>query len=100
MADADTTSQILLSAGFEDITFHRNDIEIVIGTDLDDAVEFATSLGPAGEAIRLAGEDADRVRPQIEDALRAVLAEYVQPDGEVRAPASTWAVAAKAPSGP
>jgi len=97
LADADTTSHILLNAGFEQISFHRSDIDIWIGRDLDHAVEFVTALGPAGEVIRLAGDDAERVRPQIEAALRETLAEFVHPDG-VRAPASTWIVAAKAPA--
>jgi SAM-dependent methyltransferase len=96
MADADTTSHILLNVGFGEIAFHRSDIEIVIGRDLEHAIEFVTALGPAGEVIRLAGDDAVRVRPQIEDALREVLSEFVQPDGVVRAPASTWIVAARA----
>jgi ubiquinone/menaquinone biosynthesis C-methylase UbiE len=97
MADADTTSHILLNAGFEEIAFHRCDIEIWIGRDLDHAVEFVTALGPAGEVIRMAGEDAHRVRPQIEAALRETLAQFIRPEG-VLAPASTWIVGAKAPA--
>jgi SAM-dependent methyltransferase len=94
MADADTTSHILVNAGFGEIAFHRADIPIWIGRDLDHAVEFAMSIGPAGEVIRLAGDDAEQVRPQIAAALRETLAEYVRPDGVV-APASTWVVAAQ-----
>ena len=33
------------------------------GKDLDEAIEFAMALGPAGEVIRLAGEEAERLRP-------------------------------------
>jgi hypothetical protein len=97
MADADTTSHILLNAGFEDIVLRRCDIPIEIGMDLDQAVEFAMALGPAGEVIRLAGEDAERIRPQIEAALRQALAEYETPNGVV-ASASTWIVSAAAPA--
>jgi ubiquinone/menaquinone biosynthesis C-methylase UbiE len=97
MADADTTSQILLNAGFEDVTLRRCDIPIRIGRDLDQAVEFVTALGPAGEVIRLAGDDAERIRPQIEAALREALAEFGRPDG-VSASASTWIVGARAPA--
>jgi len=96
MADADTTSQILLNAGFEDVTLQRCDIPIMIGGDLDHAVEFAMALGPAGEVIRLSGGEAARLGPQIEAALREALAEFVHPDG-VRASASTWIVGATAP---
>ena len=35
MADADTTSQILLGAGFEQISLHRFDHDFLIGRDLD-----------------------------------------------------------------
>jgi ubiquinone/menaquinone biosynthesis C-methylase UbiE len=97
MANADTTSHILLNSGFEDITLRRCDIEIQIGGDLEGAVEFAMALGPAGEVIRLAGEDAVRLRPKIEAALAEALVDYVGPDG-VRAAASTWIVGARAPA--
>lgn len=97
MANADTTSDILQRAGFADVALQRCDIPILIGRDLDHAVEFATALGPAGEVIRLSGDDADRVRPQIEEALREALAEFAGPDGVI-AEASTWIVTAKAPS--
>jgi ubiquinone/menaquinone biosynthesis C-methylase UbiE len=96
MGDADVTSQILLSAGFEEISLRRCDTEIQIGTDLDEAVAFAMALGPAGEVIRLAGEEAERLRPEIAAALREGLAEFERPDG-VWAPASTWIVSAISP---
>jgi SAM-dependent methyltransferase len=96
MSDADVTSQILLSAGFEEVSLRRCDNEIQIGADLDEAVEFAMALGPAGEVIRLAGEEAETLRPQIAAALREALAEFERPDG-VRAPASTWIVSAISP---
>jgi SAM-dependent methyltransferase len=97
MANADTTSDILQRAGFVDVALQRCDIPIKIGRDLDHAVEFVTAIGPAGEVIRLAGEEADQVRPQVESALREALAEFVGPDG-VSAEASTWIVTATAPS--
>ncbi len=99
MANADTASDILRSAGFTDIALRRCDIPIQIGRDLDHAVEFVTAIGPAGEVIRLAGDDAERIRPQIESALREALAEFEGPGG-VTADASTWIISAKAPPGP
>jgi SAM-dependent methyltransferase len=96
MGDADVTSQILLGAGFEQVSLRRCDIEIQTGRDLDEAVEFAMALGPAGEVIRLAGEEAERIRPQIKAALREALSEFEGANG-VWAPASTWIVGAKAP---
>ncbi|MDQ6749822.1 MAG: class I SAM-dependent methyltransferase [Actinomycetota bacterium] len=96
MADADTTSQILLGAGFEDIELRRCDLALTIGRDLEQAVEFVMALGPAGEVIRLAGDQAEHLRPQIEAALREALSEFARPDG-VHAAASTWIVGARAP---
>ena len=96
MANADTTSGILQSAGFEQISLRRCDIEISVGSDLDRAVSFAMALGPAGEVIRLSGEAGDQLRPQIASALREAFAEYDRPEGIV-APASTWIVTATAP---
>ncbi|HEY0392018.1 MAG TPA: class I SAM-dependent methyltransferase [Solirubrobacterales bacterium] len=97
MASADTTSDILLNAGFSEIGLRRCDIPILIGRDLDHAVEFVTALGPAGEVIRLAGDEAEKIRPRIEAALREALAEFEAPNGVV-ASASTWIVSAKAPA--
>ena len=65
MGDADVTSQILLGAGFEEISLRRCDTADPDRRDLDEAVEFAMALGPAGEVIRLAGEEAERIRPEI-----------------------------------
>jgi SAM-dependent methyltransferase len=97
MGDADVTSQILLGAGFEEVSLRRCDLPIETGRDLDEAVEFAMALGPAGEVIRLAGAEAERIRPEIAAALREALAEFAGPDG-VWAPASTWIVSARAPA--
>jgi ubiquinone/menaquinone biosynthesis C-methylase UbiE len=97
MADADTTSEVLLSAGFADVTFQRCDIPILIGNDIDEALDLVMSLGPAGEILRLAGDRAAHLHDQVNAALRDGLAEYAGPDGKVVAPASTWIVSATAP---
>jgi ubiquinone/menaquinone biosynthesis C-methylase UbiE len=93
MADADTTSEILRYAGFEDIAFHRSDIPIMVGRDVDEAMDLAMALGPAGEILRLAGDRAAHLHGKVRDALREGLGEYQRPDG-VWAPASTWIVTA------
>jgi ubiquinone/menaquinone biosynthesis C-methylase UbiE len=96
MADADTTSSIVQAAGFEQVSLTRCDIDIKIGDDVDGAMALVMALGPAGELIRLAGAEGERVRPQIEAALREALSEFDGPSG-VYAPASTWIVSARAP---
>ena len=96
MADPNMVSIMLRGAGFERITFERHDCDICIGRDMDDAIRFATSLGPAGEIIRLAGEEGEKLRPQVETALREALAPYARADG-IWSPSSTWFVTATNP---
>src|SRR5579864_9305028 len=97
MAGPDMVSSMLKSAGFSGIAFERFDTDICIGRDLEDAIEFATALGPAGEIIRLAGAEGQRLRPVVVTALRETLARYVRRDG-VWAPSSTWFVTARRPA--
>jgi hypothetical protein len=97
MANADTTSDILKAAGFERIALQRVDIDMLVGRDADEAVDVALALGPAAETVRLAGDDAERVRPLIEQDLRALAGEYVSASGAIVAPASAWVVTARAP---
>lgn len=96
MANADTVSEQLKIAGFEEITLQRCDLPLKIGRDLDHAVEFNMSLGPAGEVLRLWEDRVDEIRPKIAADLREALAEFEGPDG-VFAPASTWIIGATTP---
>ena len=96
MAGADTTSDILLAAGFEDIAFRRCDIPIMVGHDIDQAIEIVMALGPAGEILRLQGERAAHLHGRVREALVEGLGDYATPDGLI-APASTWIVSAVAP---
>jgi ubiquinone/menaquinone biosynthesis C-methylase UbiE len=97
MAGADTASDILLGAGFEEISLLRCDLPLKIGESLDEAVELVTALGPAGEILRLQGERAAHLHGEVEAALRAGLGELATPDG-VMASGSTWIVSARVPS--
>ena len=98
MANPDTVSEQLQIAGFERPTFTRCDLPIGIGDDLDQAVAFNMAIGPAAELLRICpADEVDRLRPKLQEEIRAVLADYVQPDGVVSAPASTWIVSATIP---
>jgi SAM-dependent methyltransferase len=97
MAGADTTSDILTHAGFTDISLTRSDLDIMGGTTLDEALDLVMSIGPAGEILRLQGDRAAHVLPEVDAALREGLAEFVRDDGQVWAPASTWIVTASRP---
>jgi len=95
MASCDLVSDQLVAAGFRDVAFERSDTDMQIGRDLDDAIEFALTIGPAGEVVRLAGDAAAARRDEIAEALREALARYARPDG-IWAPSSTWIVTATA----
>jgi SAM-dependent methyltransferase len=96
MAGADTVSDVLLQAGFTDVALHRHDAPILLGDDLDEAVDFVMALGPAGELVRLWGDRMAHRHAEIRDALRDGLAQFAAADDRVRAPASTWTVSARA----
>ena len=95
MANADTTSGILVSAGFDEVTLRRCDLPWKGGDTLDEAVDLTMTLGPAGEILRLQGERAAHLHEPIRQALREGMAEFAGPDG-VFARASTWIVSARA----
>jgi SAM-dependent methyltransferase len=97
MANADTVTDVLKHAGYEEIRLTRQDLPYKIGDDLEHAVTFNMALGPAAEVLRGWGGRVDYIRPKIADELRAVLADFVSEDGAVVAPSSTWAVTARAP---
>jgi SAM-dependent methyltransferase len=97
LADADATSQILLDAGFGQVTLQRCDVPLRTGRNLDEAVELALALGPAGEAIRLAGQKGESMRPRFAALLREALTEFETPEGIVAA-SSSWVVTARAGS--
>jgi ubiquinone/menaquinone biosynthesis C-methylase UbiE len=94
MSGPDMVSSMMKGAGFAGIAFERFDTDICIGRNLDDAVEFAMALGPAGEIIRLAGTEGERLKPQVVAALRETLVRYERGNG-VWAPSSTWFVTAR-----
>ncbi|MDX6555366.1 MAG: hypothetical protein QOD86_1561 [Miltoncostaeaceae bacterium] len=95
MAGADTVSHQLLLAGFAEIELHRHDIPITVGRTMEEAVDFAMALGPAGELLRIAGDRAAALHEPVRAALRAGYAEFEGPEG-VRGPSSTWIVSAVA----
>jgi SAM-dependent methyltransferase len=97
MANADTVTEQLTIAGFEQISLQRCDLPMKIGRDIDHAVQFNMALGPAAELIRLDKERAETLRPTLEAEIREVLGDFGEgPDG-VLAPSSTWIVSARAP---
>ena len=56
-----------------------------------------TSLGPAGEILRLSGDRAADLHEPVRRALREDFAEFTGPEG-ISATASTWIISATAPA--
>ena len=97
MAGPDMVSAMLRGAGFERIAFERYDCDLCIGRSFDEAIEFAMALGPAGEIMRLAGAEGEKLKPQVVVALREALAPFVRSDGTVWGPSSAWFITAVNP---
>ena len=96
MADADTTTEILIHAGFEQITLQRCDLPIMIGRDLEEAIEMVIGDPPRRRDPAPAGQRAGHLHEPIRAALEAGIRDFQGPDGLI-APASTWIVSATAP---
>src|SRR3954447_14845056 len=96
MAGADTTTDVLVHAGFTEIEIHRCDLPMLVGNDVEQAIDLVMSLGPAGEILRLQGDRAKHLHAPVRDALREGLSEFETPAG-LMAPASTWIVSAVNP---
>lgn len=98
MANPEVVSRQLEIAGYVDADFERIDGPVTVGASVDDAVRFQLSLGPAGEIFREAGEEAERKRAPIEEALGKAFAPYMEEHGVVM-PSSSWTVTARRPRG-
>jgi len=96
MAGPDMVSDMLKIAGYDRVAFERYDTDIFIGRTLEDAVEFAMALGPAGEIMRLAGDEGQKRKPQVIAALRETLGAHQRADG-IWAGSSAWFVTARNP---
>jgi len=96
MADPDVVTAQLKAAGFVDYAFERIDGPVMIGRDVEQAVEFQLALGPAGEIVREAGALAEARREEIGAALRTELARHARIDG-VWMESSSWTITARNP---
>ena len=96
MSGPDMVSAMMKAAGYGGISFERFDTDICIGRSLDEAIDFAMTLGPAGEIMRLAGDAGEKRRDEVVVALRDAYAPYARPNG-VWVPSSTWFVSARNP---
>jgi ubiquinone/menaquinone biosynthesis C-methylase UbiE len=94
MASTDVTSDILGRAGFDRVAFERCDAPACIGRDIAEAAQFAVTIGPAGEIVRLSGEEGQKRMPAVLAGLADALRPYLTADGVVM-PSSSWIVTAR-----
>jgi SAM-dependent methyltransferase len=97
MADTNVVTKQLEIAGYSDIEFEQIDAQVFVGKDLDDAIGFQLSIGPAGEVYREAGKLAEERHDEIAKALKAALVKYQRPEG-IMMDSSSWKVTARNPA--
>jgi len=91
-ADKDRVSKILSDAGFRNISFTPYDTSMVVGRDLDEALEQSLEIGPLS---RLLTDMDATIQTRVKEAMRAELAKRLTPTG-VSLGAATWIVQANA----
>ncbi|POF32419.1 class I SAM-dependent methyltransferase [Roseibium marinum] len=98
MADEETTRTRMEIAGFTDIAFKRVDAKVLVGRDIEDAVNFQLAIGPAGETFREAGALAEQRRPEIVAALSELFREVEAREGGLWMDSSSWLITARNPA--
>ncbi len=94
MANEEMVRGMMKAAGYEEIEFRRVDAQVLVGNDVQDAVDFQLALGPAGEVFREAGEEGENKRAEIESALgEAINAQRKSAEGIVM-DSSSWVISA------
>ncbi len=94
MADQETDRLMLNAAGFIRIDqFEKIDVDMCVGRDVDEAIDYQVQVGPAGEIIREAGDEGQERLPRIRRELAGIFSQHLRPDG-VFMPSSSWAIAA------
>ena len=83
MANADTVTNFLAHARYEDVRLARQDLPYKIGNDVEQAVEFNMALGPAAGVLRMGRS---RGGDQAEDRRRSALRPFGLRRGRRRVP--------------
>ena len=94
MANEETTRAMLAAAGFTDVSlFKRADADICVGNSLEEAIDFQTMVGPAGEIIREAGELGKQKLSIVRQAIAKHMRQF-QTDSGIYMPSSCWLIMA------
>jgi ubiquinone/menaquinone biosynthesis C-methylase UbiE len=89
-ADERRLARIMSAAGFQQQDIQRFDTAVILGRDVEQAVDFALQVGPASRALQTAAPGA---QAQAREELARALAAYAGPNG-VELPGSAWLVRA------
>jgi ubiquinone/menaquinone biosynthesis C-methylase UbiE len=95
LSNAEMVRALLTRAGFRTVSFVPSDAPTLVGSNLEEAIDFQLAIGPAGEVVREAGPAGLRALPALRKALSTALAPFCHEDG-VRMPAAAWIVHALA----
>ncbi len=94
MAHEETTRSMLKAAGFSQVDhFEQIDVDMCIGRDLEEAIDYQILVGPSGEIIREAGAEGQKRLPEIRRDLEKIFSQHLR-EGGVYMPSSSWAIAA------
>lgn len=96
MAAPERVRRVLEVAGFEEIRIEATHADVDMGASIAEAIAFQLAIGPAGELMRFAGAEGERLRPRIEGEFRERLRPYLR-QGRVHLGSSSWTVTAVAP---
>jgi SAM-dependent methyltransferase len=96
LSDGPALVRLLAEAGFADVLVEPVDLPFHCGVTPEDAASFLLRFGPAGAALREAGEEGKRIRPRVEAILREALVPWTGPRG-VELPSSELIATATAP---
>ena len=91
LCDSETFGEMLSAAGFENITFVSNTLDLNLGS-LNEAVQLMTQLGPAAKPY---GEAPSDLQKQARKSMEAVLSQHESASG-VLLPSAFWLVRATA----
>jgi SAM-dependent methyltransferase len=96
LSDGPTLARLLADAGFASVRVEPVDLPFHCGDTPEAAASFLLRFGPAAAAIREAGEEGNRIRPQAEALLREALVPWMGRGG-VELPSSELIVTATSP---
>jgi len=98
MANQEMVTGMMKAAGYTDISFRRIDAPVLVGRNIEDAVDFQLTIGPAGEVYREAGALAEERREEIRAALGEAIAAQTTSDEGIIMPSSSWVISGVNPA--